>query len=713
MLLGQEVDKNNFSDELKEAKKAAKLAGEKIRELYRGNDGKFQIKPDSSELTSADLISNEILIKELTQKFPYKIVSEEGEDSTIDGEYVWIIDPLDGTKDFISKSGEFSIIVGLLKNAIPYLGVVYLPLFDKMYFAQRGAGAYLEENGNIKRINVSPLDKNYRAIISKNHYTERDKEFADFLGILDPIKKGSVGIKICEIAEGNADLYHNFDGLNKWDICAPQIILEEAGGKVFDLSGKSPDYTIKDSRFRNGIIGISKCENAFFEKLNSFLKASQKTKEGKLIWITGLAGSGKTTIAEEVYKKIKEKHPNTVYLDGDNLREILGEQTTHDIEGRKRIAGIYSRFCSFLTNQGVNVVISTISLFHHIHEYNRKNNKNYYEIFLDVDKEVLVKRNRKGLYAGNTQNVMGIHQQPEIPQNPDLIIKNDNEDQLKENVDKIFKLIETRTKMNNFEKKNLNTKEWNYTQQARFYYKRPNYSKRAIEHLCKYMGTIGDNNFVVADIGAGTGNLSILLQDKVGKIIAIEPNQAMREIGIEITKNIRHIDWIIGTGEETTLPDNSVNVAAFGSSFSVVDREKALKEAHRILKKDGFFTCMWNHRDLTIPSQKKVEEIIKKYFPDYSHGIRREPQGDIILSSKLFNQVSFFEFPEEIEQDLNDYCEAWKSVKNAFWDYNTDEGKAVLDKIIKDIKEEFKGMKTLKLIYFTRIWVAKKENEPI
>jgi len=165
-------------------------------------------------------------------------------------------------------------------------------------------------------------------------------------------------------------------------------------------------------------------------------------KEGKLIWITGLSGAGKTTIATKVYEILKQQNRNIfIYLDGDDIRNMLGEFASFGIEGRKRTAEVYARFCNYLTGSGINVVISTISLYHSVHEYNRVNNKNYYEILLDVRQNVLTNRNNKGLYSPGAIDVMGIHQEPEFPKNPDLILKNNAVNQLKNNIDKIIELI--------------------------------------------------------------------------------------------------------------------------------------------------------------------------------------------------------------------------------------------------------------------------------
>ena len=148
--------------------------------------------------------------------------------------------------------------------------------------------------------------------------------------------------------------------------------------------------------------------------------------KGKLIWITGLSGSGKTTLSKALCTELKKTNKNIVHLDGDSIREILGDVHGHSVEDRKNTSKIYSKLCENLVNQGMVVVMSTISLFHEIHDLNRKNIDEYYEIFLDVSKKTLLERNQKNLYSGCADDVMGINQKPELPKQPNLIFKTEN-----------------------------------------------------------------------------------------------------------------------------------------------------------------------------------------------------------------------------------------------------------------------------------------------
>lgn len=173
-------------------------------------------------------------------------------------------------------------------------------------------------------------------------------------------------------------------------------------------------------------------------------------KTAKLLWLTGLAGSGKTTIGKKVYKLIKEKEENTVFLDGDSFREIIGSEVTgHSLKDRLINAYRIARMCKFLIEQDINVVCSTMSLFKEIHDFNRSHIKNYYEVFLEVDFNELVSRDQKGLYSkaikGETKDVVGVDLPYDKPENPTLIINNTNKEHLQANIEAILKLLETQS----------------------------------------------------------------------------------------------------------------------------------------------------------------------------------------------------------------------------------------------------------------------------
>lgn len=148
-------------------------------------------------------------------------------------------------------------------------------------------------------------------------------------------------------------------------------------------------------------------------------------------WITGFSGAGKTTIGKIFYEKLKSVHPETVFLDGDIMREVFGNDLGYTEDDRRRCAMRYSRLCQLLEKQDINVVCCTISMFDSIRDWNRKNISNYKEIYVKVSDNVLNKRNQKGLYSaaaqGKNSSVAGVNICVEEPRNPDLILLNDGD----------------------------------------------------------------------------------------------------------------------------------------------------------------------------------------------------------------------------------------------------------------------------------------------
>jgi 3'(2'), 5'-bisphosphate nucleotidase len=234
--------------ELDTARELALKAGAGIAALH-GSEIAVDTKDDDSPVTQADREANELIVGGLAAAFPDDaILSEELPDdgSRIGRQRVWMVDPLDGTKDFIRRREGFSVMIGLLDGAEPALGVVYQPIGDKLYFATRGGGAFLQRGGGAaERIHVSDVadPARIRMVASKSHRTEAIDRVRAELGITDELNVGSVGLKLGLIAEGVRELYVNPAGHSKlWDACGPEAILVEAGGRLSDLRGEPLDY---------------------------------------------------------------------------------------------------------------------------------------------------------------------------------------------------------------------------------------------------------------------------------------------------------------------------------------------------------------------------------------------------------------------------------------------------------------------------------------
>lgn len=243
--------------ELEIVKTAVQEAGEAILDIYE-SELEVNYKDDKSPVTSADLKAEAILFERL-KNFGYPFLSEESVDDLgrLNAKRVWIIDPLDGTKDFIQKTGDFSIIVGLVEDGKPVLGVIYKPVGAKLYYAVRGEGAYLVEKGQTRRLQVSKETdfEKFRMCVSRNHILPLEKKLSKKLGIKDLITSGSAGLKAALIAEGKSDLYINSSNkTSEWDVCAGEVIIKEAGGILVDLKGREIVYNKRHVKNMDGYI---------------------------------------------------------------------------------------------------------------------------------------------------------------------------------------------------------------------------------------------------------------------------------------------------------------------------------------------------------------------------------------------------------------------------------------------------------------------------
>ena len=234
-----------------------KKAGKSILNLYNKNYQVFE-KQDKSPVTEADLIADKIILEGL-KEFGYPILSEESKDDLgrLKSEYVWIVDSLDGTRDFLDKTGEFCIMIGLSYKGESILGVLYQPTEDKLYFAEKGKGAYLSiSDSEPIRLKVSSQSNIHDSIliVSRSHISKEIEDGASKLDVKKMQKCGSNGIKMGLIAEGKADIFFNpTNKLGQWDCCAPQIIIEEAGGKASGIHGEKLYYNTKNIRNPFGI----------------------------------------------------------------------------------------------------------------------------------------------------------------------------------------------------------------------------------------------------------------------------------------------------------------------------------------------------------------------------------------------------------------------------------------------------------------------------
>ncbi len=250
-------------------------AGEIALRYYGGRE--YTLKEDSSPLTQADLESNAYILEHLALIAPYKICSEEAvldyeERKSL--EYYWLIDPLDGTKDFIAQNGGWTINIALIYKKRPILGVVYAPCFNELYIALQGLGAFSFDSVLLKRSNPTLQwlkehkqklngerkiqDSQLIACDSMFHSTQETLEFLKKYD-LKAYKCGS-SLKVCTLAKGEADIYPRFNGTSEWDMAACDIILQESGGVIIDKQTKKPLEYNKSSIKNNHFIAFAKSQ---------------------------------------------------------------------------------------------------------------------------------------------------------------------------------------------------------------------------------------------------------------------------------------------------------------------------------------------------------------------------------------------------------------------------------------------------------------------
>ncbi len=231
-------------------------AGKTVMKIYN-QPFETKIKSDNSPITEADIASNKI-IQKIISTSDYPILSEETKDNKkrLEKETIWIIDPLDGTSDFINKTGEFTIMIGLVRKQVPVLGIIYCPPQNTLYVAQQNQGSYQLAGEKWSKISVSTISDltKSRTVYSRHHSEESERLFFKYIKTKKLTKRGS-SLKAIDVASGTSELY--FTSTNKikqWDTCASYCLVKEAGGNMTDVCGNDLKYNIDDVNHQNGII---------------------------------------------------------------------------------------------------------------------------------------------------------------------------------------------------------------------------------------------------------------------------------------------------------------------------------------------------------------------------------------------------------------------------------------------------------------------------
>ena len=235
----------------------AKAAGDAIMQVY-STDFNVVKKEDNSPLTQADLAAHQVIVQALSKLTPdIAILSEEsdsiGFETRRQWQQYWLIDPLDGTREFVKRNGEFTVNIAFIDQHQPVLGVVYAPVTGLLYYASRGHGAYKQfEVSGPQKIHTRVLNLKQPTVAgSRSHSNEKMQQFMHNLesvaGVAPELISMGSSLKICLVAEGLADVYPRLGPTSEWDTAAAHCVLMEAGGDIVDMSNQSLLYNTKDS----------------------------------------------------------------------------------------------------------------------------------------------------------------------------------------------------------------------------------------------------------------------------------------------------------------------------------------------------------------------------------------------------------------------------------------------------------------------------------
>ncbi len=240
----------------------AVIAGQSILNIYNGPFA-VNYKEDRSPLTEADRASHDIIVDALKKLHPeIPVLSEEGKEISYEErkewDLFWLVDPLDGTKEFIKRNGEFTVNIALIKDNRPVMGVIYVPVPDLLYFAEKKQGAWMQSGKEQPtRVHVKNRSNGDGLVVvqSRSHPSEELKRYLEKLRVKESIARGS-SLKLCAVAEGSADIYPRLGPTWEWDTAAGHCIVEEAGGHVVD-SERTPLQYNKEIIKHDHFIAVS------------------------------------------------------------------------------------------------------------------------------------------------------------------------------------------------------------------------------------------------------------------------------------------------------------------------------------------------------------------------------------------------------------------------------------------------------------------------
>ena len=448
-------------------RRIAEQAGQLIMTVYQRDFG-VQEKQDSSPLTEADLLSHRHIVDALAQLTPQiPVLSEESAEADsrerCSWTRYWLVDPLDGTKEFIKKNGEFTVNIALVENGDPVLGVVYAPALGVSYWGARGLGAFkAEADGQTRPIRVArpPCgERPWRVVGSRSHASPEFDLFMQGLPDAELVSMGS-SLKLCLVAEGAADLYPRLGPTSEWDTAAAHAVVNAAGGQVLAWPqlqplrcNQNPDSLLNPFFMVCAAPHPSWCPSMAVADLvyeyrehdsqseviwhrtqvDQQMRAASLGQRPRCIWLTGLSGSGKSTIANALELALHKEGRHTFLLDGDNVRHGLNRDLGMSAEDRAENIRRVGEVAKLMVDAGLLVVTAFISPFCADRERVRAMFAagEFVEVFVDTPLAECEKRDPKGLYqkarAGVIKDFTGIDSPYEAPQSAELVLQTHEE----------------------------------------------------------------------------------------------------------------------------------------------------------------------------------------------------------------------------------------------------------------------------------------------
>ncbi|MBK6420821.1 MAG: 3'(2'),5'-bisphosphate nucleotidase CysQ [Gemmatimonadales bacterium] len=377
---------------------------------------KVEQKGDKGPVTAADHAAHAVIAAGLAAWDPgMPVISEEAELPGYEARRAWprfwLVDPLDGTKEFIQRNGEFTVNIALIDGGVPVLGVIYAPALDLLYYAGHGLGSWKREGGGppVRITSRPPLPQHaLRVAESRSHPSKELEAYLQTIQVAERVPAGS-SLKFCWVAEGKADIYPRLGPTMEWDVAAGDCIFRNSGeGRPRRSALVYNQPELKNQGF---VIGLADSE------------LETGSGAGRVIWFTGLSGSGKSTIARRVVEALEARGAAVEYLDGDAIRDIFPatgftrpERDAHI----RRVGWVASR----LERHGVTVIASLVSPYEESRRFVRGLAGRFVEVWVSTPFDECARRDIKGLYAralrGEIKHFTGLDDPYEPPSAPEL-----------------------------------------------------------------------------------------------------------------------------------------------------------------------------------------------------------------------------------------------------------------------------------------------------